>query len=43
VLGGLLQLPVYVPTDEERGDPVLYAQNVREYMVSVVKPSLPLL
>ncbi|KAK9917469.1 hypothetical protein WJX75_004699 [Coccomyxa subellipsoidea] len=39
------ELPVYVPTDEERGDPVLYAQNVRKYMLrySGLKPSSALL
>ena len=30
----LLQLPIYIPSDEERRDPLLYAQNVRQYMVS---------
>ena len=28
-----LQLPVYAPNEEERQSPVLYAANVREYMV----------
>lgn len=27
------QLPVYVPTAEEKSDPVLYANNVRDYML----------
>ena len=32
----LLQLPVYVPSEEEQKDSLLYAQNVREYMVSLL-------
>ena len=28
-----LQLPVYVPNEEEKADPKLYAQNVRKAMV----------
>ena len=28
-----LQLPVYVPSEAEAADPVLYAENVRAYMV----------
>ena len=28
-----MQLPVYVPSPEEQADPVLYASNVRNYMV----------
>ena len=27
------QLPVYVPSEAERKDPALYANNMREYMV----------
>ncbi|BDA48874.1 probable lysophosphatidylcholine acyltransferase 1 [Coccomyxa sp. Obi] len=39
------ELPVYVPTEEEQKDPVLYAHNVREYMLrySGLKPSSALL
>jgi hypothetical protein len=29
----LLQLPVYIPSRDEKKDAVLYAHNVREYMV----------
>lgn len=32
----LLQLPVYVPSQDEQKDALLYANNVREYMVRVV-------
>ena len=28
------ELPIYVPSDAEKADPLLYAKNVREYMVS---------
>ena len=31
-----MQLPVYVPSDEEKADPAKYANNVRNYMVSVL-------
>lgn len=30
-----MQLPVYVPNEEEREDPKLFASNVRKYMVSL--------
>lgn len=30
------ELPIYMPSPEERQDPVLYASNVRQYMVSLV-------
>ena len=33
----VLQLPVYIPSDQEKKDTILYGHNVREYMV---KPSL---
>ena len=29
----MMQLPVYQPSQEEINDPVLYAKNVRRYMV----------
>lgn len=29
----IMQLPVYVPNEEEKADPKLYAQNVRKKMV----------
>ena len=32
----LLQLPVYVPSQDEQKDALLYAHNVREYMVRIV-------
>ena len=31
------QLPVYVPNEDERKDPVLYAKNVRQYMLKYSK------
>lgn len=36
--GGLfmLQLPIYIPSEEERNDTLLYAKNVRQYMVRFV-------
>ncbi|KAK9815838.1 hypothetical protein WJX72_010562 [[Myrmecia] bisecta] len=39
------ELPVYVPSPEEQQDPVMYAANVREYMLrwSGLKPSKALL
>lgn len=33
----LSQLPVYVPNEDERKDPVLYANNVRQYMLKYSK------
>ncbi|KAL3131350.1 hypothetical protein ABBQ38_000636 [Trebouxia sp. C0009 RCD-2024] len=38
------ELPVYIPSDEEKNDALLYAQNVRQYMLSfpdcvALKPS----
>ena len=30
---GVLQLPIYAPSEEEQQDSQLYAQNVRQYMV----------
>ena len=32
-----MQLPVYVPSEEERKDPALYAANVRQYMLKYSK------
>ena len=32
----LLQLPVYIPSQDEKKDALLYAHNVREYMVRLV-------
>ncbi len=32
----LLQLPVYIPSQDEQKDALLYAHNVREYMVRTV-------
>ena len=29
----MLQLPIYIPSDEEKKDASLYSQNVRQYMV----------
>ena len=29
----MLQLPIYIPSDEEKNDTLLYAKNVRQYMV----------
>ena len=29
----MLQLPIYIPSDEEKNDSLLYAENVRQYMV----------
>ena len=29
----MLQLPIYIPSEEERNDTLLYAKNVRQYMV----------
>lgn len=29
----MLQLPIYIPSDEEKSDTLLYAKNVRQYMV----------
>ncbi len=31
-----LQLPVYIPSQDEKKDALLYAHNVREYMVRFV-------
>lgn len=35
-----VQLPVYVPSEEEAREPALYAKNVRAYMVR--RPNLSL-
>jgi lysophosphatidylcholine acyltransferase / lyso-PAF acetyltransferase len=37
----MVELPVYVPSEEEKADPALYAENVRKYMLRVggFKPS----
>jgi hypothetical protein len=32
----LMQLPVYEPSEAEKKDPVLFAANVRQYMVSTL-------
>jgi len=31
-----MQLPVYIPSQDEKKDALLYAHNVREYMVRLV-------
>lgn len=33
-------MPVYVPTPEERADPVLYASNVRAVRVLLSSPNI---